>query len=182
MRAYLLVGVSLLLSACGGSGKDEPFTPGGCLADPECRQVLVTAHRGFHDPHPENSLAAVRATAEVGAEFAEVDVDHTSDGVLVLMHDSTVDRTTNGTGEVNQMTWAEIRQLELLDCQTGNMESCEVPSFDDALTLADEQTIVGTMDLVFTLVCGACLIYLLRGDRVKSSRLFFLWLKCCYRS
>lgn len=147
MRAFFLVGLSLVLSACGGSKKDEPFTPGGCLADPECRQVMVTAHRGFHDPHPENSLAAVRATAEVGAEFAEVDVDHTSDEVLVLMHDSTVDGTTDGTGEVNQMTWAEIRQLELLDCEAGNSESCEVPRFDDALALADELGIMLYIDV-----------------------------------
>lgn len=147
MRAFLPVGVFLLLSACGGSGKDEPFTPGGCLADPECRQVMVTAHRGFRDPHPENSLAAVRATAEVGAEFAEVDVDHTSDEILVLMHDSTVDRTTDGTGVVNQMTWAEIQQLELLDCQAGSLESCEVPRFDDALAMAEELGIMLYIDV-----------------------------------
>jgi glycerophosphoryl diester phosphodiesterase len=139
--------VFFFLAACGGSGGGEPFTPAGCLADPECRQVMVTAHRGYHVPHPENSLAAVRATAELGAEFAEVDVDHTSDEILVLMHDSTVDRTTDGTGVVNQMTWAEIQRLELLDCQAGGSESCEVPRFDDALALAGELGIMLYIDV-----------------------------------
>jgi glycerophosphoryl diester phosphodiesterase len=147
MRLVVSAWVALVLAACGGSGGDEPFTPAGCLADPECRQVLVTAHRGYHADHPENSLAAVRATAELGAGFAEVDVDHTSDEILVLMHDSTVDRTTDGTGAVNQMTWAEIQQLELLDCQAGSTESCEVPRFDDTLALALELGIMLYVDV-----------------------------------
>ena len=147
MRAILAVCMFFFLSACGGSDEGEPFTPAGCLVDPDCRQVLVTAHRGYHADHPENSLAAVRATAELGAGFAEVDVAHTADEVLILMHDGSVDRTTDGTGEVNQMTWAEIGQLELLDCQAGNPESCEVPRFDDVLALADELGLMLYLDV-----------------------------------
>lgn len=147
MRAIAAVCVTFFLAACGGSGEGEPFTPASCLADPECRQVMVTAHRGYHADHPENSLAAVRATAELGAEFAEVDVAHTADEVLVLMHDGSVDRTTNGTGEVNQMTWADMQQLELLDCEPGNAESCRVPRFEDVLPLADELGIMLYLDV-----------------------------------
>ena len=147
MRPYFSAWVALLLAACGGSTEDEPFTPAGCLVDPECRQVMVTAHRGYHADHPENSLAAVRATAELGAEFAEVDVAHTADEVLVLMHDGSVDRTTDGTGEVSQMTWADIQNLELLDCETGNAESCRVPRFDDVLALADELGLMLYLDV-----------------------------------
>lgn len=147
MRAILTICVSCFLAACGGSGDGEPLTPASCLADPECRRVMVTAHRGYHADHPENSLAAVRATAELGAEFAEVDVAHTLDEVLILMHDGSVDRTTNGTGEVTLMTWAEIRQLELLDCQAGSPESCEVPRFADALALADEMGLMLYVDV-----------------------------------
>ncbi len=98
LAALVLLGTAFF--ACGESGSEEPRTPSECLADPDCDRVMVTAHRGFHDPYPENSLAAVRATAEVGAEFAEVDVAHTIDEVLILMHDGTVDRTTDGTGPV----------------------------------------------------------------------------------
>jgi len=147
MRAILTVCVFVFLAACGGSAEDEPFTPAGCLADPECRQVLVTAHRGYHADHPENSLAAIRATAVLGAEFAEVDIAHTADEVLVLMHDGSVDRTTNGTGEVSQMTWADIQNLELLDCESGNSESCRVPRFEEVLALADELGVVLYLDV-----------------------------------
>jgi glycerophosphoryl diester phosphodiesterase len=108
---------------------------------------MVTAHRGYHADHPENSLAAVRATAVLGAEFAEVDVAHTADEVLVLMHDGSVDRTTNGTGEVNQMTWADIQNLELLDCESGNSESCRVPRFEEVLALADELGVMLYLDV-----------------------------------
>jgi glycerophosphoryl diester phosphodiesterase len=147
MRAIFSSWIVLVLSACGGSGGEEPFFALACLADPDCRQVMVTAHRGYHAHHPENSLAAVRATAELGAEFAEVDVAHTADEVLILMHDDEVDRTTDGTGVVEEMTWAEIRQLGLLDCEAGNSESCQVPRFEDVLALADELGIMLYLDV-----------------------------------
>lgn len=147
MRAYLIVCATAALCACGDSGKGRPGTPGDCLADPGCRRVMVTAHRGYHARHPENSLAAVRATAELGAEFAEVDVARTADEVLILMHDGSVDRTTDGTGPVEEMTWAGIQQLVLLDCEAGDAESCAVPRFDDALALADELGIMLYIDV-----------------------------------
>jgi glycerophosphoryl diester phosphodiesterase len=147
MRWYFLICATATLCACGASGNGRPETPGDCLADPECRQVMVTAHRGYHAHHPENSLAAVRAAAELGAEFAEVDVANTADEVLILMHDGSVDRTTDGTGQVEEMTWAEVRQLGLLDCEAGNPESCAVPSFDDTLALAEELGIMLYIDV-----------------------------------
>ncbi len=145
MAALVLLGWAFF--ACGESGFEEPRKPAECLADPGCGRVMVTAHRGFHDPHPENSLAAVRAAAEVGAEFAEVDVAHTIDEVLILMHDGSVDRTTDGTGPVEEMTLAEVRQLSLLGCETGNPESCQVPLFEDTLALADELVIMLYIDV-----------------------------------
>ncbi len=146
MRVLFSVCVCLAMSACG-SGQEDRFTPAGCLVDQDCRRVMVTAHRGFHDPHPENSLAAVRAAAELGAEFAEVDVANTIDEVLILMHDGSVDRTTDGTGQVEEMTWAEIQQLGLLDCEAGSPESCAVPRFEDALALAGELGIMLYIDV-----------------------------------
>ena len=89
------------------------------------RFVAVIAHRGEHLRNPENTLAAFREAVRVGSDFIEVDVRTTVDGKLVLMHDATVDRTTNGKGEVAKMTFAAIRALQP-----------PVPTFAEALAFA----------------------------------------------
>jgi glycerophosphoryl diester phosphodiesterase len=91
-------------------------------------RVAVIAHRGEHFSHPENTLAAFRAALGKGADFFEVDVRTTADGRLVLMHDSTVDRTTNGRGRVADMTFEQVRALRA----GGEM----VPTFEEALETA----------------------------------------------
>src|SRR5271156_4618615 len=74
--------------------------------------VVVIAHRGEHRAHPENTLPAFQAAIEAGADFFELDVRTTSDGRLILMHDAKVDRTTNGSGTVREMTFEQIRMLD----------------------------------------------------------------------
>ena len=100
------------------------------LASLACGQirVAVIAHRGEHLQHPENTLPAYQAAIEAGADFIEVDVRTTSDGKLVAMHDRTVDSMTNGKGLVKQLTFAQIRALDVRGSQ--------VPAFDEALQLA----------------------------------------------
>lgn len=91
----------------------------------QSRNVAVIAHRGEHLKNPENTLAAFAEAARVGADYFELDVRTTADGKLVLMHDATVDRTTNGKGEVARLTFAQIRALQPA-----------VPTFDEALEFA----------------------------------------------
>jgi glycerophosphoryl diester phosphodiesterase len=98
------------------------------LGAAEARRVLVIAHRGEHLAHPENTLAAFGGAVEAGADYFECDVRTTADGKLVLMHDSRVDRTTNGTGEVSKISFDDIRKLD-----AGGRR---VPSFDEALEYA----------------------------------------------
>jgi glycerophosphoryl diester phosphodiesterase len=95
----------------------------------QTRNVVVISHRGEHLHHPENTMPAFEEAARVGADYIEVDVRTTSDGKLVLMHDATVDRTTNGHGEVSKMSFDEIRAL---DAGIG----AKVPTFDEALDFA----------------------------------------------
>lgn len=71
-------------------------------------KILTAAHRGQWRSAPENSLRAFEAAFADGAELVETDVRTTRDGVLVLMHDPTVDRTTDGTGAVADLTWAQL--------------------------------------------------------------------------
>lgn len=72
---------------------------------------VVIAHRGNHQLKPENTTAAVEAAIEAGADYVEVDLRTTKDGKLVLCHDETVDRTTNGKGRVKDLTWDELSKL-----------------------------------------------------------------------
>jgi glycerophosphoryl diester phosphodiesterase len=72
---------------------------------------MIIAHRGASRLAPENTLASLALAAELGADRAEIDVQLTKDGVPVVIHDSTVDRTTDGTGAVAELTWTEIRGL-----------------------------------------------------------------------
>lgn len=74
-------------------------------------KTVITAHRGFSGKYPENTLTAFRKAMEVSANIVEFDVRETRDGQLVVLHDATLDRTTNGTGAVISKTWEEVRKL-----------------------------------------------------------------------
>src|SRR5262245_21984845 len=107
-----------------------------CWQNSRSRKILTSAHRGEHLHHPENSLPAIRAAIDAGMDFVELDIRTTSDGHLVLMHDRTVDRMTNGHGTVDTMTLAEIRKLDLGVRFPGKFPNLRVPTFDEALALA----------------------------------------------
>lgn len=77
---------------------------------PQNRAAAI-AHRGGSHDAPENTLAAIRQAAKNGAMGVELDVEFTSDGVPVMMHDNTVDRTTDGTGRLCDLTFEQIRKL-----------------------------------------------------------------------
>lgn len=76
--------------------------------------MRLIAHRGFGGIHPENTVRAVRAAAEV-ADLVEVDVRRCGSGELVVVHDATVDRVTDGTGRVAELSLDELRDLDVLD-------------------------------------------------------------------
>ncbi|WP_052507909.1 glycerophosphodiester phosphodiesterase family protein [Sphingomonas hengshuiensis] len=81
-------------------------------ADPR-GPVLIASHRGGHLKAPENSLAAVDEAVAAGADVVEVDVQVSADGVPFLLHDRTLERTTNGTGRAAEKSYAELRALRL---------------------------------------------------------------------
>ncbi|MBT3381195.1 MAG: hypothetical protein HN742_22185 [Lentisphaerae bacterium] len=74
-------------------------------------KTVVTAHRGFSGRYPENTLLAFTRAVELGADIVEFDVRESADGELVVIHDATVDRTTNGSGPVASHTAAELKAL-----------------------------------------------------------------------
>ena len=107
---------------------------------PKDPNILVAAHRAAHNKYPENSLAAIRETIRIGADFIEIDTRSTSDGRVILMHDGSVDRTTNGTGKVASMTFEEIRKLRLKGSDKGRIY--QVPTFREALQEAKGKIMV----------------------------------------
>jgi glycerophosphoryl diester phosphodiesterase len=105
----------------------------------ELQSPLVVAHRGLLRHAPENTLANFRACLELRVGF-EFDVDRTKDGQLICIHDSTVDRTTNGTGKVSELTLAQIRELDAGSWFDPKFAGETVPTVDEVLELvADYQ-------------------------------------------
>ena len=107
-------------------------------------QTVVIAHRGANDgastKYPENTLLGIRAAKEIwGADGVEIDFGLTKDGYVVLMHDDTVDRTTNGTGKVSSFTLEEIKALTV-DYVAG--KETTVPTLEEVLILAKEIDVV----------------------------------------
>ena len=102
--------------------------------------VLVSAHRGAPPRGlPENSLAAFENALNYAPALVETDVRRTADGVLVLMHDETLDRTTTGTGRVEDRTLAYVRGLRLVT-EGGLVTSFRVPTLAEALSWAEGRT------------------------------------------
>ncbi len=78
----------------------------------DARQTWVIAHRGGAGLAPENTMAAFRKAVAMGVDMLEMDVHMTKDGHIVVIHDSTVDRTTDGAGKVNEMSFRKLEELD----------------------------------------------------------------------
>ncbi|WP_298040254.1 glycerophosphodiester phosphodiesterase family protein [uncultured Microbacterium sp.] len=94
----------------------------------------IVAHRGNSSVAPENTMPAFVSATRAGAEYFEIDITMSADGVPVVMHDGTVDRTTDGTGSINAMTLEEIRQLDAGSWFSPAFAGTKVPTFEDVLT------------------------------------------------
>ena len=103
--------------------------------------MLNIAHRGASGTFPENTLSAFRAAIDAGADMCELDVQLTRDGAVVVIHDETVDRTTDGKGEVVALTLEEIQRLDAGAKFKGG-------------TIRGER--ISTLDEVFAATSGKC--------------------------
>jgi len=103
MRALLLASVVVLVAA----------PPAGAATNPWIEKTpLDIAHQGGEDEFPSNTMYAFERALQVGADMLELDVGVTQDGQVVVMHDTTVDRTTNGHGTVASFTLRQLRKLD----------------------------------------------------------------------
>jgi glycerophosphoryl diester phosphodiesterase len=103
------------------------------------RRVTVTAHRGGHLQAPENTVASIREAIAVGAQYAEIDVQLTKDGVLVVTHDSDFSRMAGVARKVWELTYDEIRSIPLGARSAPEFRNEPAPMFDEVLTAVGDR-------------------------------------------
>ena len=98
----------------------------------------ICAHRGAMDTHPENTLAAFREAVRLGAHMIEFDVRMTKDAHLVILHDETVDRTTNEKGKISELTIDEVKHLDAGSWKSEEFADERIPTLKEALAVMPE--------------------------------------------
>lgn len=104
-------------------------------------KVLVAAHRGNWKEYPENSIPAIQSCIGTGVDIIEIDVQRTKDGNYVLMHDASIDRTTNGKGKVSDYTLKELQRFKL----KGNGDTItdyKIPTLDTILKITKDKIVI----------------------------------------
>lgn len=109
--------------------------------------LRIIAHRGFSALAPENTLIALQKAIEYGAKYVEFDVHATSDGEFVIIHDDTVDRTTDGTGAVASMTLAQIKALDAGTWFHAKYAGTPIPTLDEWLIMCNKYGIIPYCEL-----------------------------------
>jgi glycerophosphoryl diester phosphodiesterase len=111
---------------------------------------LVIAHRGFSGIAPENTIAAIKLAMERGVDMIEIDVHQSKDGVPVVIHDKTIDRTTNGTGRVAAHTYSQLNSFDAGSWFDTAYKEEHIPSLEEVLEL-----IAGTCKLLIEIKHGS---------------------------
>ena len=97
--------------------------------------VKAVNHRGYNTVAPENTLPAFKLSKQNGFQIVETDVQFTSDGVAVCLHDRSIDRTSDGTGNIDSMTWAQVQQYDFGSWKSSAYAGTKIPSFAQFLAL-----------------------------------------------
>lgn len=103
---------------------------------------LLIAHRGYKAKYPENTLAAFRAAIDLGSPMIELDVTLTQDRKIVVIHDDTLERTTNGKGDVLNQPFDELRKLDAGSWFAPEFKGERLPSLDDVFALCTGRALV----------------------------------------
>jgi glycerophosphoryl diester phosphodiesterase len=119
------------------------------LKDSKNNQVIVVSHRGDWRNAPENSLQAIKNCIKMGVDMVEIDIRETKDGHLVVMHDKTLDRTTNGKGKVKEWSLDSLRTLNLKD-GLGVLTKHKIPTLKEALQTSKDKILVN-LDKSYTI-------------------------------
>ncbi|NMA61790.1 MAG: glycerophosphodiester phosphodiesterase [Firmicutes bacterium] len=113
--------------------------------------MLVVAHRGYSSKAPENTMAAFEMALDVGSDGLELDVHLTKDGEVIVIHDHTLERTSNGTGIVEQHTLAELQKLDAGSWFAPEFKGERLPTLRQVCELVKDKDILFNVELKVTL-------------------------------
>lgn len=111
------------------------------LHQPLDKHIMVAAHRGDWRDAPENSLLAFKYAIAMGVDIVELDLNKTKDGVVVIMHDQTIDRTTDGKGSPGDYTLAELKKFHLKN-GLGRVTVNTIPTLEEVMQLIKDKILV----------------------------------------
>lgn len=111
-------------------------------------QNHLISHRGLNSA-PENTIPAIEAAIEAGFKHIEVDLGWTSDGVCVLLHDTTIDRTSDGTGNIGSMTFEEVFQYDFGSWKSADYTGTKIPTLKEVLLLAKYKNVAIQLDIAY---------------------------------
>lgn len=107
----------------------------------------ILAHRGASAIAPENTMIAFKKALDLGSHGIETDIHMTKDGVLVLCHDESVDRTTNGTGFIKDYTFGELRKLDAGVKFDSKFEGARIPTLEELLIYVSDKDVYLNLEL-----------------------------------
>jgi glycerophosphoryl diester phosphodiesterase len=134
VAALLIAGTSLLLAQAPAATSPQ-------------WDVVAVAHRGLSAGYPENTLAAFKSAIGLGVQAIELDLRGTSDGEVIVLHDATVDRTTNGHGDVTGLTLREVKALDAGSSAGVAFAGERVPTYEEVLQLVKGTGVTLLLDI-----------------------------------
>jgi glycerophosphoryl diester phosphodiesterase len=191
MKKIFVILMCVFVSACQteNNGSDAIAEIREKILDPN-KGISVIAHRACWQNAPENSLLAIERCIAAGVDIIEIDIRATRDGHLVLLHDKTLDRTTDGTGVLSEKTLSEIKKLKLFNrdgkVSKSQLTALSIPTLKEVLSLTRGKVILNldikddliaqkAFDIVDSMDMGAQILVKLReypdSERLKNYRL-----------
>jgi glycerophosphoryl diester phosphodiesterase len=142
LAVTLILGAIVMILTLNGIPGGSTVELAQVLPSQKSKRPLVMAHRGGAGLWPENTLLAFERARDLGVDVIELDVHSTADGALVVMHDATIERTTDGRGRINDLTLAEVKKLDAgyrwsIDGSKtfpGRGQGLSVPTLDEVFT------------------------------------------------
>lgn len=180
-RIIAIVAAVVVIASCKQAPKAPQYANraemiAAQMQDPNSKYVVVACHRGDWRNYPENSIPAIESIIAMGADIMELDLKLTKDSVLVLSHDATINRCTNGKGLVSDYTYDELMQFSLKRAHGVTIDSLKMPTLRQALETTKDRICVNVdqgyqfydMVLAITEELGVTDQILIKGKRLMS--------------
>ena len=146
LTSTLLIIISIFVFTSCSLGKQEQQTRVEKIIaeinDPKSDYIVVASHRGDWRNYPENSIPAIESVIRMGVDIMELDVKMTKDSVLILMHDKTIDRMTNGKGRVCDITYDSLMTFNMRRAHNIVTDTLKVPTLREALLCCKDRILV----------------------------------------